>query len=781
MVTIGGASLAKATDTSPKQLNQTKLLVSWGYNPENSAVNQGAVTRTLDAIERGLKVIDIRPMLDPLASKADIWVPIFSGTDCVLALAILNVLIGEDLYDRDFVDHWCEGFDELSGSVSQCTPEWASSITGIEASRIIEVARLMGTVKPMGITIGNGVGDQQNDGHWAVSCICLIEAITGNLGIPGGGGVGPSIPTPLVKTGKIDVLPDRLRPSAEDEANGWMPGVSKLVAPETPCWFQTPKTQESGPTSAYNKALQCILAEDQYPLRFLFAQSTNPLSATRQPKTVRRALEKLDYFVVMDTHWNPSCDYADIVLPACMQYEASEQIGVKNSVDGTFIGINQPWSAPLGESRSDWQYYLDLAVRMGYGDDFWSGSVDAMLEEQLEGSGVSLVELRKKGCLLRKREEAGGTKEPIYRNYAKLFKELPNGKVQCRNTVIGGKPDALWEASLPYLPVFCGPGEKTDEYPILFSDVHAHRLCNHSYYQELPYLEGLEPGPWMLINPLTAKALEVEDCDWVRVESAYGAVTLVARLFKGISPGIAMSKRGWKATDAHRPDEHEVNNLYPDDVLSFDRFHSAMSKQVWTRITKCGEGDAHSYGENHPSKRMEAFVDATISALGNRTVEGGDGRSCNQHGFYLDAFRCIGCWACEVTCRQVNERVSKGLHRRTVVEIVHGEFPDVSRLFVSASCMHCVDPACRKACRFGAISKREEDGLVVADAEKCTGCRACGEACPYGVPRYVKRSEGAATQNRAGFVMDKCDACIGAGGAAREELPDAWKRVQPAP
>ena len=177
-------------------------------------------------------------------------------------MAILNVIIGEDLYDHDFVENWCSGFEQLSEHVEQFPPSWAAEVTGLPEEQIIEVARLMGTVKPTGIIMGNGIGDQSNDGHWTVACICLIEAITGNLGIAGGGGAGMVMPDLLIKTKPMDPLADRMPASAEDEENGWMPGVSKLVAPETPRWFQNKMTQESGPTSAYNRGLMSILSEE---------------------------------------------------------------------------------------------------------------------------------------------------------------------------------------------------------------------------------------------------------------------------------------------------------------------------------------------------------------------------------------------------------------------------------------------------------------------------------------------------------------------------------------
>lgn len=606
LVTLGGKNHFAATPTVPGQLDKTNLLVNWGFNSENSEINQGNPNARLDAMERGMKTIDIRPMMDAMASKADVWVPVRPGTDCALAMAALNTIIQEDLYDHDFVNNWCHGFDQLAEHMKQFTPEWASEHTGIPADQIREVARMMGTIKPMGIMIGNGVGDQQNDGHWTVACISLIEAITGNLDIPGGGGANMVPPKPLITYNEVDVLTDRLPETDEDKKNGYMAGVSDLVGPETPQWFQTMKTQESGPTSAYFKGIESILTEDPYPLRFIFGQSSNPLSATRQPKKVEEALKKLDFYVVMDTQWNSSCDFADYVLPACTNYESDYQFDTKNSPAGTFIAINQKIAEPMGESRSDWEYYLDLAKRMGYGDDFWNGDMDACVREQLDGSGIDLDELRKANTgIFKERTDGATATEPEYRRYAELFAELPHGKVQCYNEWIGNKPNADGTGTISPLPVYNGPAESiggtpdiAKEYPLVISDVHAYRLCNHSYYTDIPYLRELQPYPWVKMNPDTAEKYGIKDGDWVKVESPHGWVKLVARPMEGIAPDVLMSRRGWwqKCEEldlpgyGHLDGGSEVNVLYDSDRSHFDPFNSAMSKQTLVKISKIEEG-----------------------------------------------------------------------------------------------------------------------------------------------------------------------------------------------
>lgn len=753
-------TIGKAT-CEPGQLDKTKLYVAWGANPENSEVNRGRCTAQLDEQARGMKIIDIRPMLDPLAAKADMWLPVRPGTDGALALAILHVIIGEDLYDRAFVETWCHGFEELARHVRQYTPAWAARVTGVPESLVIKAARLMGTVKPMGIHFGNGIGDQQSDGNWTCVAICLIEAITGNLDVPGGGGVSVVYP-PLVHPRKFDVLTERLKASAEDEGRGYYAGMSKLVAPEMPRWYQNPKTWESGPNSAYFKGLMSVLTEEPYPLRMVLGQASNPLSATRQPKLVAKALAKLDFYVVHDTCWNPSCDYADYVLPACTHYECSQQFGMKNGAEGTFIGLNQKLVDPLGDSRSDWDFYLGLAVAMGYGEDFWQGNMDACLREQLEGSGVTLEQLRaaSQGVFVERpsnlREELPA--EMRYRRYEQLFSDLPFGKVQCTNEWIGGRPSADGRGMLGRLPVYAGPPEGmaetpdlAREYPLVFSDVHAFKFCNHGYYVGLPYLRAEQPLPWVKINPETARRYGIRNGDWVRVESPHGWAKFVAEYFEGIAPGVLMARRGWwQPCDTLGLPPYswgdggsEPSVLYNADASVFDPFHSAMPKQTLVKVSSLGSAKP-------VQARFDMDEHRCLSNSEDVTDQGGR--------FFVSAGRCIGCGACVVACKQTSGLTGRHGTRRWIVDVVTGMFPHVKCSFISQSCRHCAVPACVAVCPAGAIVQRG-DGIVAVDAGKCMGCRRCGAACPHDVPRFV---DG---------VMDKCNCCLDVHVAPDEDPP----------
>lgn len=588
-VTIGNA-------TASGPMGKCKLYVNWGANPENSAQNQGNPYSRVRAIENGMQVIDIRPMMDQLAAKATVWVPIRPGTDAALALGILNYIISNDLHDKEFCEQWINGFDKLAEHVKQFSLEWASEKTGVDVATIEKVAQMMGTIKPMSIVDGNGVGDQQNDGTAGLQAILAIAAVTGNL-------YTSASAAPAIKTKAIDILTDRMPASEEDIERGYYAGIANQVSPEFPRWYSKPGFWETGGSSAYFKAITSPLWSEN-PLRVIIGQCSNPFGATRQPKKVAEALMKLDFYVVMDQFYNTSCDYADVIFPAASHYEISHQIGTKNRVDGTFIGITQPIQDPPGECKSDWQFYLDLGVAMGYGDDFWGGDMDACLAEQLEGSGITLDQLREYGELFVKADP--NAEKPPAPSFEEAFKNLPNKKFQGYNEFIGGKP-SVWAGTefdpgeLHYLPYYQGPVESladtpeiAAEYPLIISDVHAYRLCNHSYYSSVPYLREHQPYPWVRMNPETSKKYGIAEGDWVKIESPHGWCVMKAEFFEGLSPETLMARRGWwqSCKELDLPGYgcmdggSDPSLLYATDMTKFDPFTSAMAKQTLVKISK---------------------------------------------------------------------------------------------------------------------------------------------------------------------------------------------------
>jgi anaerobic dimethyl sulfoxide reductase subunit B (iron-sulfur subunit) len=119
-----------------------------------------------------------------------------------------------------------------------------------------------------------------------------------------------------------------------------------------------------------------------------------------------------------------------------------------------------------------------------------------------------------------------------------------------------------------------------------------------------------------------------------------------------------------------------------------------------------------------------------------------------QYGFFINTDRCIQCHACEVACKSWHG-IEAGIRWRRVVDFWQGQFPAVANQTISFSCMHCEKPACADICPEGAVSKRAQDGIVVVDQSRCSGCRSCETACPYHVPQYGRDG-----------TMQKCHMCL---------------------
>jgi anaerobic selenocysteine-containing dehydrogenase len=559
------------------------LIIIWGVNPVYSGAPRGGLKRILDARERGARIIAIKPEMQPDAAKADIWVPIRPGTDAALALAMLHVIINEQLYDDSFVSKWCYGFDRLVPHIQKYTPEWAEPITGVAASLIREVARLYGTTKPACIVAGNAF-EQAVASNNAMRAISILIAISGNFDRPGGNIVPMGSTMPEVKS-------VHLRERFTQEF------INKLVGPELALCFQ-PGVE--GPSSAYYRCLNSILTEEPYPVRTIIAPGTQPAVSNRGSKRVVEALKKLDFFVVIDVMENSSMPWADVVVPVATMYECDHPF----EASGNWIMARNRVIEPLGDYKSDYEFWLDLGVRMGYGKDFWNGSIEACMNYQLENFGMTMEELRAypRGITYKPRQME-------YEKYAKTFANcstrlsrapyLPQGKVAIYNTTFE-------ENGFNPLPEWVEPPEsptRTPEllarYPLVFFDTHTSDVYTAGWLRNIPYLRDIQPDPWIHIHPETAKSRGIRDGDWVIVESPHGFIKVKAIYFPGIRPDTVMGLHGWwqGCSELGLPGYTvldggaNTNIMYSTDpVKAFDPVVTAMPKQTLVEVRRADKG-----------------------------------------------------------------------------------------------------------------------------------------------------------------------------------------------
>jgi len=559
------------------------LIIVWTANPVYAGTPMGTIKRILDAKERGAKLIVIKPEMQPDAAKADMWVPIRPGTNAALALAMLNVIINENLYDAEFVSQWCYGFDKLVPHIQKYTPEWAEPITGLPAYQIREVARLYGKAKSACILAGNAF-DQNIDSNNAVRAVAILIAISGNLDRPGGNIVPMGSTMPLLKS---------IKPWERYTKDL----IDKLVGPEMPTCFQ-PFIE--GASSAYYHCLNSVLTEEPYPIKAIIAPGTQPAVITRNSKMVVEALKKLEFLVVIDVMQNSSMPWADIVIPVTTMYECDHPFEAPPMGMGHWIMARNKVIEPLGDYKSDYQFWLDLAVKMGYEKDFWHGSIEECMNYQLENFGMTIDELRTHptGIMYQ-------PKPMVYEKYNEIFAAtssriskapyLPQGKVAIYNTTFeeqGVNPLPEW-VEPPESPT--GTPELLAKYPLVFFDTHTSDVYNHGWLRNIPYLRESQPDPWIHIHPDTAKARGVGDGDWVIVESPHGWIKVKALYFPGIRPDTIMGLHGWwqGCDELGLPGYPlldggaNVNILYnTDPKKAFDPLVTAMPKQTLVEVRK---------------------------------------------------------------------------------------------------------------------------------------------------------------------------------------------------
>lgn len=563
----------------------SKLVVIWAKQPVFAGASKGGIQELLDAKERGVKIVAIKPTMEPDVAIADVWVPVRPGTDAALVLAMLHVVVGEDLYDHEFVAQWTYGFDRLVEHVKQHTPEWAEKITGVPAEQIRSVARLYATTKPACIQTGNGFEHAPSCAD-AIRGVAILSAICGNLDRRGGD---------LLSAGPGGPGGPGGRPRASDlRSRVTQDWIDKLVAPEFPRLFQP---MMEGTSSAYYRIIESVLTEKPYPVRTIIAPGTQPSVTNRGPKNVIEALKKVDFYVVLDVTRTAELNYADLVIPVASMYEIDHPF----ESTGNWIMARNKVIAPLGDYKSDYEFWIELGVRMGYAKDFWNGSLEECMRDQLEAYGVTMAQLREHPTGIVRNE----TRAPAYEKYAQAFATrstrlsrapyLPQGKVAIYNTTFA-------EAGFHGLPEWVEPPESptaTPElfgrYPLVFSDFHTSKVYTASWQRNVPYLREIAPDPTVQLHPDAAKARGIANGDWVVVESPHGHLRMKAQVFPGIRPDTAMALHGWwQACDALKKPGYPLtdggantNNLYStDSTKAYDPLVTAMTSQTLVQIRK---------------------------------------------------------------------------------------------------------------------------------------------------------------------------------------------------
>lgn len=543
LITCGNLPIADY-DGNPKCVMVWASNIMWTNPDEYTGENLARV------LAQGTKLIVVDPRLTYQASRADIWLKLRPGTDAALALGMANVIIGEELYDREFVQKYVHGWDRFVERVREYPLDKVEEITWVPAEQIREAARLFAQTKPA--TIQWGVPIEQG-----INCIdadrLLIDlvAITGNLDVPGG--------AVLFRPPKGQTISEFTyhRNLAPEQKAKYLGGAKyKLAAmiglvPEKMVW-------------------DAILTGKPYPIKAIVIHGSNPVVTRANAREAYEALSQVEFLEVGDFFLTPTAELADIVLPVSTWLEA-------DYAGGFFFrhGYLFPRRkiVQIGECKSDFEIFNELGRRMGQKE--WGATYLEDLDTIVRPSGRNWADVRDMPYLR-------GDVE--YRKHEKKGFSTPTKKFElyCTTFEKWGYDPLPQYKEVPESPV--SRPEVAKEYPYILMAGQRTPVFFHSEHRMIPWLRELHPDPIAEIHPQVAEEHGVKDGDWVYIESPRGRIKHRARVTPTIDPRLVAIQHGWwfpeQKDPGHGWDQSNSNILTDNDPETYDVSMGASNLRV---------------------------------------------------------------------------------------------------------------------------------------------------------------------------------------------------------
>jgi anaerobic selenocysteine-containing dehydrogenase len=498
------ATVGAAIGIDMEEFENARLILIWGSNPIVS--NLHLWSRVQEAKRRGAKLIAIDPYRSQTAEKCHLHLALLPGTDAALALGMMHVLIGENLIDRDYIDRYTLGFEQLKVRVADYPPQAVAEITGLRTEQIVDLARDYGTIRPAAIRLNYGM-QRHAGGGMAMRTAACLPALVGAWRDPAGGAL--------------------LSTSGTYPVNG-----AALERPDL-IW-NAPRTINMSTIG------DALLDANDPPIRALFVYNSNPVAVAPESAKVVAGFAREDLFcVVHDVFLTDTADYADIVLPATTQLE---HVDIHSSYGHLYALANNAAIAPLGEAKPNTEVFRLLAARMGFDEPCFRETDEEMariafLADHPRAQGLSWDTLKEKGW------QRLNVPSP-FAPFAHGGFPTPSGKCEFYS-------QTLADQGLDPLPTFTPPRESAasdpalaQKYPLAMLSPPARNALNSSF-ANLPVFLDAEKAPSLDIHPTDAASRGINDGDLVRIFNDRGAMVAAARVTDKARPGVVVALSIW--------------------------------------------------------------------------------------------------------------------------------------------------------------------------------------------------------------------------------------------
>jgi anaerobic selenocysteine-containing dehydrogenase len=505
------ATLGGSVGMDPERFDEAKLIILWGANPVVS--NLHLWSRVQEAKRRGAKVIAIDPYRSLSAEKCTQHVALLPGTDGALALAMMHVLISENLIDRDYIERYTLGYEELRKRILENhSPQWAAQVCGLRVEEIVQLARDYGRIKPAAIRLNYGMQRHAGGGIAARNIACLPALVGAWRDLAGG----------IVLTTADFYKFDHAALERPDLLGG------------------------RKPRTINQSQLGDALLEAKPPVKAIIVYNNNPVAVCPDSNKVLKGFAREDLFtVVMDHFQTDTADYADILLPATTQLEHHD---VHKSYGHLYVLANNPAIAPVGESLPNSEVFRRLAARMGFDEPCFRDSDEDICRTALAGK-FDWEKLKRDGWQRLAVPEK-------FAPFAQGGFPTPSGKCELHS-------EWLEKQGIDPLPFFNPPAELKDDalaerYPLAFLSPPARHFLN-STFANLARFREFEREPHLDMHPEDARRRGIADGDAVRVFNDRGSYELKARVNGKPRPGVVVAPSVW--WKKHAPDGRNANDV----------------------------------------------------------------------------------------------------------------------------------------------------------------------------------------------------------------------------